>query len=364
MSASRRKAWFTGVLCAVLPSCVGTDAPGGGGGHRPASTVPRLAAAAVAAPDVGFVRDFDVLGDTLFLLDRFARVIVLERAGRAWTRVREFGRAGAGPGEFHNVSGLAVTAGGDLVVAEAARLQYLRSDGVVLSVHRLTLPCAMALPRVAAADGGVFVHGNCYRAGIATDTMVAVLTWSTDTVGYRIIAQELRFTRDGRAGTVFAAERALSPGADGTHLFGTGVSNCIWRVAEVPGAAPTVAPQCPAAATLYSAAPPPELEARLRAGSPGGVQLSWPTPLPAYLDRLDVGGRVVLLRSFTADSVVLQLAAPEGTDIGVMPLEGLVGCKAVGCLWILEDQPARPRLLLLDTIRVNQLLRVDSAMAS
>lgn len=345
-------ALLTVLLTVLVTACSAADALESVTEYRPDAAIERLQAERIAGLEPGLVRDFDIAGDTLYLLDQLGRVLVLLRANEDWRLEREIGRPGAGPGEFRNPSGIAAVPGG-VVVAEMTRLQFLTADGSVTSTRSLRLPCPMMLPGIAAARTGLFVHGNCLRAGYATDTMSAVLAWSPDTAVFRTVAEDLRFTRDGSAGSIFGATGALTTADDFIHTFGAGTSNCVWLVDDT-GAEPAAERMCPAAATLYRADPPPELEARLRSGTVGGMRVAWPPTLPPYVERIRAGGAIVLVRPFAADSVVLQLAAPDSRDLAVAPLDGLVGCRSGGCLWLIEDQDP-PRIILLDAERLRAL---------
>jgi hypothetical protein len=339
-------------LLGFVASCAAPDAGDQAGiEYRPAAGVERLRSAALDTDDVGLVRDFDLAGDTLYLLDRTGRVLIAERAGRGWTLLGTFGRRGAGPGEFLMPTGIALH-GPRVVVLDGARLQIFTRDGELLAAHLLDLPCAMLLPGIAHSRNGLFVHGNCHRSSFVTDTLKSVLAWTADTSAWHVIAEDLRMTRDGTAGHVFTASSALTPSAGGTLLFGSGATNCIWLVSDAP-APPTAVQHCPAARELYAADPPAELRARLRSGAISGVRLEWPSALPSFVERIASAAGPVLLRPFSMDSLVLQLAAPSGRDLAVAPLEGLVGCKAAGCLWVLEDA-TEVRLLVLDSLTLNR----------
>ncbi|CAN5742142.1 hypothetical protein BH23GEM10_BH23GEM10_05400 [soil metagenome] len=346
----------------TVAACVAADAPRPVE-YRPAASLERLQHAYVDAPEVGIIRDFDLAGDRLYLLDRMDAVHVLERTRDGWAKVGEWGSRGAGPGEFRNASGLAVTPAGDVAVIEAERLQLFSHNGTVLGTFTTRLPCQMMLPGIASSGAGFMVYGNCMRRGLVTDTMKAVVAWTADTARYRIVAEEPRFTRDGTVGSMFSAPQALVPTADGSFLFGTGSNDCVTTLSAPAVAGVTYRARAPAASrrcglvqTRYSAPPPPEITARIRAGGgPGRVALTWPDALPAYIDRVQAGSTLVLLRPFTADSLVLQAAEPGGRDIAVAPLNGFVACKAAGCLWILED--TRPmRIVLLEAGRIRELL--------
>jgi hypothetical protein len=336
---------------AILSACVNEDSSPAHE-YRPPADLARLQSRAAAGPEVPLVRDFDVAGDTLYLLQRSAQVSVLVRAGAEWRLVRQFGRLGGGPGEFLNASGLALTTAGDLAIIEASRLQFLRTDGSALSAHRPDLPCPVALPGVVERGGGIYIHGNCVRRGAVTDTIKAVVAWSADSVSYAMLAQDVRFTRDGTVGHIFGAFNALTPG-DGSMLFGVGVRGCVVTLVD-RDTEPTGAERCGLAHQLYRAPPPPELEARLRAGGVAGMRARWPDALPVYIDRTAVGNAVILLRPFTADSIVLQLAQPDGRDLAVAPLDPFIGCKAGGCLWAFDDDPSR--ILLLTAAEMLELI--------
>lgn len=350
----------------AVAACAAADAPRPVE-YRPDPSIERLQYAYTDAPDIGIIRDFDLADDRLYLLDRLDAVHVLERAGDGWAKVHEWGSRGAGPGEFRNASGLTVTPAGDVAVIEAERLQIFSRDGAVRGTFTTALPCPMMLPGIASSRAGFMVHGNCMRRGLVTDTMKAVVAWTADTVRYRIITEEPRFTRDGTVGSMFSAPQALVPVADGSFLFGTGSDDCITTL-TAPSADAVVAGalalppsrRCGLVRTRYSAPPPPGIAARIRAGAgPGGAAIVWPDALPAYIDRVQAGSSsLVLLRPFTADSIVLQSAEPGGRDIAVAPLNGFVACKAAGCLWILEDtQPMR--MVLLETDHIRDLLAAN-----
>jgi hypothetical protein len=317
----------------------------------------RTESTAVAGDDIGLVRDFDIGGDSIYLLDAAGRVIIAVREGAAIRVVGHFGRRGDGPGELARPTGLAL-AGSDIVVADGTRLQFFSRDGEFLSTKRLSPPCPMMLPKVASARVGVFVHGGCLRRGYTTDTMKAVLAWSRDTAKWEVIVETPRFTTDGSLGSVFGPASLLATGVGGTHAFGGGERNCIWRI-EDGGDRPIANEICPAVSTLYRADPPSGLEARMRSARFAGMNLRWPASLPAYGDSFVTGNEIVLLRAFTADSLVLQLAGPSALDIAVAPHDGLLGCKAGGCVWLL-DETAAPRMIVLDRTKLEAMIHRTS----
>jgi hypothetical protein len=334
--------------------CGGVDTPSGA--YRPDADVRRLGgAAAFIVDELGPVEDFDLVGDRLYLLERFGRVVLLGRDGSGWRAERTFGRSGAGPGEFRMASGVAVTSDG-VVVVDNERVHLFDLDGATLRTESLRLPCPVMRPSVAAARTGIFVHGNCFRYALATDTVKAVLAWSPAVSGdgpFRVLAEEVRFTRDGTVGTIFGAPKALTESAAGDHLFGAGIENCVWHIAD-PGVPSEPQQQCPVAARLYSAPPSPDVRRRLQAGIPG-MRVTWPKTLPVYIDRIRVGDSLVLVRPFASDSVVLQTAAPDSRDLAVAEFRGFVGCRAGGCLWF-DDRDGVPRLTLLEIGAIRALL--------
>jgi hypothetical protein len=337
-------------LTAVIIGCGAADA--GGARHEPSPTLPRLQHDALPAPDAGRAVDHDMLADRIYLLTQPAAIQVLQRMATGWTAVMEFGRAGSGPGELTGATGVSHSGDG-LVVTHPGRLQFFSGTGEYMGSRTMTLPCAMMRPVAAAAATGFLVAGSCVRSGYGTDTVNAVLAWAADSTTFAVLAEDLVFTRDGRAGSIFGARSMLTAGSGNMHAFGAGTTNCVWRVDDT-GGAPGTARLCPAVAQLYSADPPPGLERRLRRGV-SGMQLSWPATLPVFVDRLVTRHGIVLIRPFHADSVVLQIAGEAYGDLAVAPLDGFVGCKAAGCLWLLENG-AVPRIILLDAARVDDLV--------
>lgn len=317
--------------------------------YRPSADVARLASVPLEGDDIGLIRDFELSGDTLYLLDGAGHVVVAERRGGGWTVAGSFGRAGGGPGEFLTATGISAS-GAAIAVIDNTRLQFFTRGGEHTHFRSLDLPCAMLRARVAHGRTGLFVHGSCSRGSFVTDTMKAVLAWSADTAAWAIVAEDVRYTRDGTVGNLFTAASELTPGADGVHLFGSGATNCVWTVSDstLP---PAAVQRCPAARDAYRADPPAGVRERLRSGAVGGARLDWPETLPVFVERIHTGRAILLIRPFSADSVVLQESAPSGRDLAVAPLDGLVGCKAAGCLWVLGDS-LPTRLIVLDaTVR-------------
>lgn len=337
----------------ILPlGCAGADGQDRIRDYRPSAGLERLESEALHGDDIGLVQDFDMTDDTIFLLDRTGRVVLVERRGAALTLVGAFGRRGGGPGEFLMPTGLTL-AGDALAVVDGTRLQFFDRRGALLASHPLELPCPMMLPAVSPSRTGLFIHGACMRTAYVTDTVKAVLAWSPDTASWRVIAEAPRYTRDGSMGSIFGASRLLTVGAKNVHAFGGGELNCMWRVDD-SGAEPVGTEVCPAADQLYSAEPPPGLEARMRRGI-AGARFRWPEFLPVYMDRFVADDVVVLLRPFSADSIVLQTARPSAIDVAVAPLNGLIGCKPAGCLWVFGDD-VTTRMIVLDRAALEQRL--------
>lgn len=341
-----------GLFCWII-GCSAVDAERSESGieHRPADDVVRLTGAPLRGDDIGLVRDFDTAGDTIFLLDITGRIAVVRHAQNGLELAGHIGRRGGGPGEFMQPSGLAVTHG-SIAVMDGARAQFFTLTGTLQQSKQITLPCAMMRPSIAPARDGLFVHGGCLQRGVATDTMMAMLAWSADTVSWDVIVSAPRFTTDGSFGSVFGAQSLLTTGPDGRHAFGGGETNCIWSITDT-GGRPTATESCPVVGTLYSADPPPELEGRMKTGLMASMGVRWPETLPAYLERFVVEDRTVLIRPFSSDSLVIQ--SPDGRDLAVAPLEGFVGCKASGCLWVLETDQL-PQVILFDRASVESRL--------
>lgn len=338
-------------LAVVAPACAGRDGDPRIEEYRPAAALDRLGFTVLEGDDIGLVGDFDIRGDTVFLLDRAGGVAVVERTGGSARLVARFARRGPGPGELLQPTGMTATRSG-VAVVDGTRLHFFSASGDPLSTTMVSLPCPIVLPAVAQSRTGLFVSGSCLRRGAASDTMKAVLIWSADTAVWQVIIDAPRYTRDGTFGSVFGARSLLTPGIDGVHAFGGGESNCIWRVHD-EGERPTATRECPVVASLYSGDPPPELKARMRATRIPGLVLRWPEHLPVYLDRFITSRGTLLLRPFTTDSLVLQLAGSVPRDIAVAPADGLLGCKAYGCLW-LRDEGRSPQLIVLDRAEIER----------
>lgn len=346
---------LAGALVAAGVGCTAIDGGSAQGEeYRPADAIPRLESVSIEGDDIGLVRDFDIIGDTVYLLDTTGRIVMIERAGESLELAGHISRSGSGPGELLRPTGLAA-ADGSLMVIDGARLQFFSRSGESIRTKAVTLPCPMVLASVAPAEAGLFVHGRCRRRGIVADTMKSMLAWSADTALWDIIIETPQFTTDGSLGSVFGAASLLTTGPSGRHAFGSGVANCLWEVDDT-GERPRGTEICPAATALYTARPPRELEQRMRSARFAGMDIEWPETLPVYGDRFVAARHVVLLRPFSADSLVLQAGAPNASDLAVAPFNGLLGCKAAGCVWLMEES-AKPRMIILDRESIEGLLR-------
>jgi hypothetical protein len=324
--------------------------------YRPGPEVPRWTGQPVDVAGVGLVADFDADDSSIYLLDSTNREIVVVDREAGWAVSRTIGGPGAGPGEFLSAQGVALTADGSrVVVSDDSRLHVFAAAGEYLHSSAIGTSCRLLRPRVAAAARGFFVSGNCYRVGPVTDTMTSVLYWTPDGERYTEIASDVRFTRDGRLGSFMSAVSALSESAS-IHLFGTGSSECVHEIVESHDGPPAARRACGIVARRYSAPPPPAFAARLRAERArrgGETLMSWPDPLPVYMDRLVAGGRQLLLRPFTADSLVFEESG-SGLALLVAGMDGLVACRRQGCLWS-EATVTGSRLRLLDAAEIARL---------
>lgn len=341
------------VLVVVGCTAVGADRRVDGVEYRPPDDVVRLTSLPLDGDDIGLAREFEIAGDTIYLLDVTGRVVIIERDASRLRLTGHFGRRGGGPGEFLRPSDLALIRGA-LAVVDGTRIQFFTLSGNFVRSLPITLPCPMMLPSIAHAEDGLLLHGSCLRRGIVTDTMNAVLAWSADTAAWDVILQTPRFATDGSVGSAFGARSLLTSGPAARHVFGGGETNCIWSVTDA-GDRPLAEEICPAAGVLYTAEPPPGLEERLRAGRFAAMNLEWPETLPVYVERFQADREVVLVRPFSADSVVLQTAAPTSVDLAVAPLAGLLGCRTGGCMWLDQEGPA-PRLIVLDRATIETMV--------
>jgi hypothetical protein len=184
------------------------------------------------------------------------------------------------------------------------------------------------------------------------DTVVAALYWSADGEQFIELAADVRYTRDGRLGSFLGSTSPLADG-DGRHRFGAGTRNCIYEIRDA-APRPQVKQLCNLMAARYRAAPPAALQERLRRERDRRPEvrhlLRWPDALPVYVGAVVAGEETVLVRPYSADSVVFELA-PARRELLAAPLNGLVSCRRPGCLWG-EHTMEGVRLTLLRAERV------------
>jgi hypothetical protein len=297
--------------------------------YRPDSSVPRLQFETVPVPDIGRVTGFDVADGTLYVLDGLNhRVVRLERGGGGtWQPTLSFGRKGEGPSEFGMPTGIAVTAGGVITVADGNLVHHFDHDGVPLSSAPFNSGCTHYRPDVVAYREGYLVTASCWQK----DTLMMVLSYVSQDGSSRRLAAAPRTTLDGRLGSYLVGGHVAVEGS--RYVFGTGIDACYY---EGHGSVQAPRRACGLAAELYGDRPQPSTEEFLRdrrAQSPRASRvLQWPTHFPVYKQILLAPEGVVLFREFAEDSVVLRLARSE-EDLLVAGLDGLVGCRRGWCLW-------------------------------
>jgi hypothetical protein len=326
--------------------------------YSPRAEVPRLALAGFEVPELGRIGGFDMVRGRLYVLDPpNHRVMILEQSPAGWIPGPTFGRFGGGPGEFEAPYGVAVTPDGETVaVTDGARVHFFTGAGDYVRSHPVATSCPVLRPEIAAGASGFFVWGTCYR-GSPPDTLLAVLYHTPDGETYSRVAEDVRLTRDGRIGS-YLTDATFAPGP-GRHLFGAGATTCVVRVTELPHAeaVPSATRECREVA-LYGAPPDPRTEAVLREQRrrrPGfAAAFTWPRHLPVYRAHLLVPGGEVVLRAFSADSLVVRVAGSAG-DLLVTPWDGLVGCRLAGCLWATATMTGM-NLVLLETAVVESLI--------
>jgi len=288
---------------------------------------------------------------------------VLVREGGTWRSAGAFGRRGGGPGEFSVPTGVAQLRDGRVAVAEPGRIHFFGAEGAYLESSAPSLPCALALPRVAGARRGLFIHGSCLGHGGAADTMAMVLFWSADGVNVREVATDPHFTTDGSFGHAYGSEVALSEGSI-HHLFGAGSTPCVYRIVE-GDSLPRATRQCEQHWRPYrldlDRATRAQLEANRRRSPMLAAALGVPATHSPYVQRIPLPAGDALLRGFAQDSVVVRLLG-GAADAAVLPLTGLVGCRRVGCLYATSDV-AGVRIGLIPAAVLDSLSRQAVAQA-
>ena len=317
--------------------------------YRPAPGTLRPTGELLDLPDVQAVADFDVAGRVLYLLD--PQVPAVHRVGlspEGPTYLGSFGRRGGGPGEFSRPTGLAVLASPPrLGVIEPGRIHIFALDGEYLSSLAPDLPCMMARPRLGGGRRGIYVHGDCLRRGIGTDTMVAMLFWSADGERYMELAKEPRFTLDGGWGNPFGASLAWAEGPADMHVFGSGTMPCVTEVME-DAETPRTVRRCDPAMQPYRLDLARETRASLEQMRRRNPLLQQAIRIPdrhAYYTRaLVVDGLSGVLRGYSEDSTVLR-SFGSATDLAVLKVTDMLGCRRGVCVGV-EDRTAGTRLRL------------------
>jgi hypothetical protein len=329
-----------------------------GRAHHPAAGVPRLdGRSGFTVPGVFRVTDFDWIGDRLYLVDgRAALLVALERdGGDGWRERFRVDRPGAGPGELQMPISVAAHANGTITVLDGDRLQRFSSHGIGLDARPLGAPCRAHRGVVAALGERTYVAATCVDGAPGSDTVSAVL-WQVEADRLRELARAPRFTLDASWGSAFTTERVLAAGADRV-LFGSGLDACVWTVRNGEAEASR---RCAVATERFVADAPAELRAlEALPASRRGRAWQWQRTLPWFHDLAAAPSGDVLLRLWSADSMVLRPAAASDRaerDLLVAPFNGLVGCRAGGCLWRSADALAGVRLVALEAAAIERLL--------
>ena len=355
-------------LSGLLAAAVARTARGAfAASYRPAATVPRPLLEEIRVDEALAIRDFDGDSGQLYLLDPLAPAVrLLRRSGSDWVAggpdtllPASFGRRGGGPGEFASPTGLARLADGRIAVAEPGRIHFFTAAGIYLESSAPVLPCALPLPRIAAARRGLFIHGSCLRGGGRPDTMAMVLFWTADGSAVREVARDPDFTTDGSFGTAYGARAGLSEGT-GYQLFGAGSSGCVFEVTQTDAAAPTARRLCEPVLRLFrlelSAATRTSLEAARRRSPLAAGALRIPETHPPYVERVALPSGAAWLRGYSEDSLVLR-AVGGNRDLAVLPYHGLLGCRRAGCLWADNSVVDGVRLRFLPMSALDSLAR-------
>jgi hypothetical protein len=333
--------------------------------HTVAATVPRLTESAFTVADAGTFLAFDLFDNEVYLLDAYNRQVQVFRRDShgTWRMDRSFGRPGSGPGEFRLPSGLAVARDGSaVVVAEEGQLHFFSVAGEFLRSARIRTACTPIRPAVAAAADGFLLIDTCMR-GPAADSLMSVLSHTSDGLEYREVAVDVEWVRAGSVGS-FLSQGTVGTGVD-RHTFGTGVHPCFHVIEESDGVIRATR-QCGIISSWFSAAPSSRLDARLRERRRERPQFAslftWPQHLPAYQHLAVTAEGDVLFRRFSPDSAVLRLAGEE-VDLLVVPTDGFRGCRLHGCMW---ERPleAGSEVLLLTVREIEHLIgtaRTDEA---
>lgn len=304
--------------------------------YKPAAVTPRVRFMGDPVTDALFIRDFDVRDEEIYLLDPMAaRVIVMHEDAGHWTVARSFGRRGGGPGELMRPSGIAVS-GSTVIVADGERLHHFDRAGAYVRTTAPSLPCPLMNAHVYDAGSGVLLSGRCLRGDTATAELFYIQGDSATS-----IAHDPLFTSDGSVGSVLAADNLYTPGI--THgLFGGGTGDCAYRVVTSDTARPIATRVCGLANERYPFVPGNEYRAKAKALAAARPTVAgvpdFPPFLPTYMDRL-ASGSDFILRPFSNDSLAFRRIGRD-RDVLIAEVEGLIGCRAAGCLWMRQDSVA------------------------
>jgi hypothetical protein len=307
-----------------------------GRAYQPNAVTPRVRFLGDPVADAVFIRDFDVRDEEIYLLDPMAaRVFVMHESAGHWSLARAFGRHGGGPGELMRPTGIAVS-DSSVTVVDGERLHHFDRNGAYLKTTAPSVPCPLLNAHVYDAPPGLLLSGRCVRADTATAELFLIRGDSAIPV-----AHDPLFTRDGTVGSILAADNFYTPGT--THgLFGGGTGDCAYSVATDSARFPVVARICGLSGERYPFIVSDEYRAKARAlaaSRPGAAGvMDFPSFLPTYLDRLPSGSDFIL-RPFSNDSFAFRRVGRD-RDVLIAEVEGLVGCRAAGCLWVRQDTMA------------------------
>lgn len=304
--------------------------------YTPSSVTPRVRFLGDPVADATFIRDFDADNEEIYLLDPMAaRVFVMHESEGHWSVARSFGKHGGGPGELMRPSGIALS-GSNVVIADGERLHYFDRNGAYLRTRTPSMSCAMLNAHVYDSRNGLLLSGRCMRG----DTTVAelLLVEGDSTIS---VVRDVLYSGDGSVGSVLAADNLYSPGP--SHgLFGGGTGDCAYSVAADAAPRPQVSRVCGLGNERYPFIPSPEYRAKakaLAAARPSAASiLDFPAFLPTYMDRLSSGSDFIL-RPISNDSLAFRRIGRD-RDVLIAEVEGLVGCRAAGCLWVRQDSVA------------------------
>ena len=333
------------IICAVLVGGAGLGLSRVAGHVRartvnhyvPLAATGRISFLGDVVPDALLIRDFDASDEAIYLLDTAApRVIILHESDGHWKTASSFGRRGGGPGEMLQPSGISLI-GDSIVIADRDRFHYYTLDGVYLRTAAPSLPCPVLEPRVYGGPrGGLLIAGRCMRA----DTITTELFYSGDGKVAQAIAYDVLYTMDGSVGSPFGTPNSFTPGP--LHgLFGGGTGDCVYRVLQGPrDTVPSARRVCGVSAPRYPFVASEEFRAKARAIAAARPMaagaLAVPAYLPAYVGRLATMSGDLVLRPFSNDSFAFRRIG-SNDDVMIAEVDGLVGCRASGCLWVRGD---------------------------